>query len=439
MSELCLGTYLQILYNARNEDKTNTKVLFVGEILSLITNDFDPGNTAMSKLFTGINNPTNVLVNKVTHLTEEGYRRLVDDFRNIIMPMLNPNRLSDAVRMLQIAIAEDQDIKQDTEIDLITGLKKSELKGTIDNQVDFFVGVFLYVLRYTRNPGKSKVVGSIMEHLKKLSPGYEFAKSKRQSIITSEKEISVSEFIRREDYRYNEQIEQEAIAFCIKYDTQKDWIPLCQIAQITNSTKKHSRKMFNDFCKCTRSVQQKILDINNIKKLELFGDNWWYKYLAMFEDDYRKHELGAERYVYTFTEYFPRLLNYGDASVRDFTQQRFPRKIAIPNMNVFPENYQHDIEGLIDEYIFYKEYDEYKSIIEPPMNLMWRELNFGGCSELVLTSFLALFIIGTCLGIPRPKRFDNKMVAFSGPGSSEVKTAEDLFYQALLTLYETYD
>ncbi len=35
MGDFCLGEYLQILYTAKNEDRTNTRVLFIGEILSL--------------------------------------------------------------------------------------------------------------------------------------------------------------------------------------------------------------------------------------------------------------------------------------------------------------------------------------------------------------------------------------------------------------------
>ena len=439
MGELCLGTYLQILYNARNEDKANTKVFFVGEILSLLTNDFDPGNTAMSKLFTGINNPTNVLMKAVTHLTKEDYHGLAEDFRMIVMPMLNPNKLSDAVRMLEVAIAEDSDIKQDTEVDLVTGLKKSELKGKIDNQADFFTGVFLFVMQYTRNPGKSGVVGPIMERLTKISPDYVFAGSKKQSVRAPEKEGTVGECKRREADRYDEQTEQKARAFCIKYDSQKDWIPLCQIAQITNPIKKHNGKMFNDFCKSTRNVQLKILDINNIKKLELSGDSWWYKYLTMFENDYRKYRLGAESCLYSFKQYFPRLLSYGDASVSIFTQRLFTPKIITPIMKTFPRSCRYDVAGLIDEYIIYKDYEEYKNILEPPMDFLWRELDFGSCPELMLASFLALFIIGTCRGIPLPEDSENKMFSFSGPGASDVETAEDLFYQALLTLYENYE
>lgn len=439
MGELCLGTYLQILYSAVNEDKTNTKVFFVGEVLSLLTNDFDSSSTAMSKLFTGINNPTKELTKKAMYLTKEDYPGFTEDFSMIVMPMLNPNKLFDAIRMIQVAIAEDSDIKQDTEVGLITGLKKSELTGTVDNQAEFLAGVFLYVMKYTRNPGKSGVVRPIIKRLNKITPDSDFWGSKRESSYTSEKKDAIKERKRQEADRYDEQIEQKATSFCIKYDLQKNWIPLCQVVQISNPTKKHARKMFNDYCKCNRSVRQKILEINGIKKLELSDNDWWYEYLDMFEKDYRKYGLGAERYLYAFAQYFPRLLSYGDASVQAFIQRIFDPKIVNPIMKTFSKSYKYNVAGLIDEYIYYNKHEEYKNVLEPPMDYMWRELDFGSCPELMLASFLALFIIGTCRATPLPKGSENEMFVFSGPGASEVETAEDLFYQTLLTLYENYE
>lgn len=136
--------------------------------------------------------------------------------------------------------------------------------------------------------------------------------------------------------------------------------------------------------------------------------------------------------------YFYRLLEYGGDPIDDYTQRIFTPKIIAPSMKIFQKDYKHDVAGIIDEYIYYKDNDKYKSLLEPPMDFMWRELDFGNCPELMLTSFLALFIIGTCRGISLPKDSENRMFTFSGPGASEVETAEDLFYQTLLTLYENY-
>ena len=427
MGELCLGTFLQILYRAINEDKTNTKVFFIGELLSLLTNDFDPSSTAMSKLYTGINNPTKELTKKVAQLNEDDYYQITNDFKKIIMPMLNPNRISDSIRLLEIAIAEDSSIKQDTVVDLVSGTKKCEMTGEVDNQAEFLAGVFLFVMINTSNPKKSGVIGLIVDRLNEISPGYVFTEDKKEK--QNEK---------REYDIYEEQIEQKATEFCIKYDSMKKWIPLCQIAQITNPTKKHNRIIFNDYCVCTRSVQQKILEMNNIVKINESGNEWWYKYLDMFEKDYEKYSLGNKKYLYSFAQYFPRLLEYGGELIQGTTQRIFTPNVVNPTMNIMP-NYKYDVWGFIDEYVYYGKYDEYKNKLEPPMDYMWRELDFGSCPEFMLSSFLAQFIIGTCRAIPFSEGEENELFAYSGVGVSDLETAEDLFYQTLLVLYENYE
>ena len=197
--------------------------------------------------------------------------------------------------------------------------------------------------------------------------------------------------------------------------------------------------MYNEFCELTTSTRNKILEISEVDKIEVSGEYWWFKYLDLFEKDYEKYGLGAERYRYSFSQYFPRLLEYGGEPIDGFTKRIFSPKVITPIINTFSKSYKLDVAGLIDEYIYYKDFEEYTNILEPPMDFMWRKLDFGSCRELMLASYLALFIIGTCRGIPFPEDVEDKMFVFSGPGVSEVETAEDLFYQTLLTLYENYE
>ena len=197
--------------------------------------------------------------------------------------------------------------------------------------------------------------------------------------------------------------------------------------------------MYNEFCDFSASTRRRILEKNEVKEIIVSEDDWWYKYLEMFKKDYIKYKLGSKRYEYMFAQYFPRLLEYGGKPVRNYTQRIFQPTVITPYTNIIPGKYKLDVAGLIDEYIYYRMIKKSHMELEPPMDLMWRELNFGSCSELTLTSYLALFIIGTCRGIPVQKGSDNIMFVFDGPGASEVETAEDLFYQTLRTLYENYE
>ena len=96
------------------------------------------------------------------------------------------------------------------------------------------------------------------------------------------------------------------------------------------------------------------------------------------------------------------MLEYGGEPIDGFTKRIFSPKVITPIINTFSKSYKLDVAGLIDEYIYYKDFEEYTNILEPPMDFMWRKLDFGSCRELMLASYLALFIIGTCRGIPFP-------------------------------------
>lgn len=70
--------------------------------------------------------------------------------------------------MLEIAIVEDNSIKRTTIVDLITGLKKGELTGELEDPVSFLAGVFLYVIKYTKNPKKVELLSLLWNIWNKL-------------------------------------------------------------------------------------------------------------------------------------------------------------------------------------------------------------------------------------------------------------------------------
>ncbi len=72
------------------------------------------------------------------------------------------------------------------------------------------------------------------------------------------------------------------------------------------------------------------------------------------------------------------------------------------------------------------------------MEFFFRELDLGGCEEFQLVVVLALFIIGTCRAIPIEKQEESGQVIYSGACWYNLETVEDLFYQTLIFLYETY-
>ncbi len=404
----------------------NTHKDFVNSYFSLFfkIEDFDDSDTAVSKLTGGYNNPKNKIKTYMFSVND-GFESIIDDYNDIILPMYDPNKLSDAIKILSVIIVEDKDIKDDTVVDIISGLKKRELTEKAVNPSEFLMGLFLYVIRYTDNRKARGFVKNTVQEYTEKAADYVF-----ENVPSEAQNVSDNDIREQEISIYKEQAEQKAISFCQKYDSVKDLIPLCQIAAVTNPAKKHCRKMFNEYCRCERSAQKKILEINEIHVIDVNDNDWWEECIDKFCQDYKKYDLGENRYLYSFNQYFHRLNNYAGEPISAHLECVFQPTVINP---ILFGNHKLDIPDLVDEYIYFKDNDKYKKDLEPPMDFLWRELDLGSCDESRLVIVLALFIIGACSSIPHENG-----VVIGKPSLQNIKTAEDLFYLTLLFLYEKY-
>lgn len=65
----------------------------------------------------------------------------------------------------------------------------------------------------------------------------------------------------RDEYRREEGVKAQAIAFISKYYPDRGLIPLCAIAAIHNSLFYYSREMYREFCCLTTETQIEFLSI----------------------------------------------------------------------------------------------------------------------------------------------------------------------------------
>lgn len=434
----CLGSIISIVYECRTTGITQAKI--VTEFFrSFDVNNEEIGDEDASKIASGRRNPPAYVMEPLKTLKPDSYASMATYFTNNIIGLIKENERDIVRDTIIMMIQEDPDIRDNTIVEVISGISKYDLEARADDLGSLIAGVFLYVLRNTQNTGRN-AKEKAKDYLNKVRNGIGTVKKSTavmQSVSAIGVNVEKSEYPSRELELMEERILQEATAFCIKHDKKRDFIPLCHIVSVTNPTKQHGREMFNEYCTCTASTKKKILEMNDVKESKITNKDWWWKYLKDFEQDYRKYVLGADRLLYSFGQYFHRLLGYKDYPVDINRYRVFPIKVQTPFLQGLP-NYKHDIHGVIDEYIFYKDTPDYKKILEPPMDYLWRNLNLGGCKECELCIVLALFIIGTCRCIPNTGQEQIEPYAYSGPGVSDVETAEDLFYLTLLYLYETY-
>ena len=438
----CIGCIISAVVECKNEGTKQAK------IVETIFRSIDKGceevsNEAASNIARGSKNPSGYLMDALGNLSVDDYKTIAEYFRNQVVVLIKENERNNVRDTLILMIQETQEIADETVVDVVNGICKADLSDEVDLS-SFLAGIFLYALKNTKNNIGGSAKKLTMEYLERVKKGEKPVKGIKvfkEEIKDSKQELGYSRFDyqSRETDQLKERTEQEALSFCRKYAEEKEYIALCQVAFITNPARVHHRDIYNEFCEQTNSTRNRILEISEVDKMKVSGERWWDKYLDMFKMDYVNYGLGSESYQYSFSQYFPGLLEYGGRHVSDFTRRFLVPKIITPTMKNFSQNYEFDVAGLIDEYVYYRDDEKYSNLLEPPMDFLWRELDFGRCSKFMITSFLALFIIGTCQGIPIPKDAGNKSFAFSGVCVSELETAEDLFYQTLLTLYEKYE
>ena len=202
--------------------------------------------------------------------------------------------------------------------------------------------------------------------------------------------------------------------------------------------------MYNDFCKCSLSVQNKILEKNEITPISVIAEGWWYGCIDLFLKDYRKYNLGAKNHEYLFHQYFTKgLYSYREEPIEEAIKHRFPPNV--PVLYTSFGNYGLDIEGLLDEYMYYQDYEEYDGKIPQPMEYIYEKLDFSRCDDSHLIMYLCQFIRGACLGVlckRNRRKLDSGIScpedAYDVPNLYELDTLEDLFFSTLISLYRTY-
>jgi hypothetical protein len=227
--------------------------------------------------------------------------------------------------------------------------------------------------------------------------------------------------------------------FCIDFEEQRDLIILCQMAKYIDPLHKHVRPMYTEYLRQSEEVQREIMSLCNIPMLQ-FEEGWEYKYLDMFRDDIKRLELVTEKdLLYDGGKYFHRAKRYAEIEIDEYNTRIFPVVHTKCMAALFTSPYG-DLLNYIDEYLYYQGNEEaMKTVGQPPFDWMIDNLGLLSCPEEDLTYWMCVFIYSACMIIPREikkeKRIRND---FSIPQISDAKYMEDLYYSALMALYELY-
>ena len=159
MKKLCLGSFISVLTRCAAQ-ATKQKNL-VGAMLASINPDYEisTDDRTTSALANG---RANVSGNISTCLDDRVPTEISDYFRSRIFPMLDMNKKETIVHALRDIIADDTEIRDDCEIEVVNHHTKAQLL-TMNSIVfaDFLAGLFLYTLRVPSNINRETSVKEI--------------------------------------------------------------------------------------------------------------------------------------------------------------------------------------------------------------------------------------------------------------------------------------
>lgn len=236
-------------------------------------------------------------------------------------------------------------------------------------------------------------------------------------------------------------IDNKVTNFIIENRDEINLLPLCIISNCLHKTDKHARRIYTNFNKLDKNVQQAILDHENINtplinnkmminncitefvnlcdKYKL-GKNMLYegaKYLHGSYDDCKNEKIENIN-PFVFINPAPKFMPEANMSLLHYIQ-RYLENVVNPNNDL--------IKSIRKQYFV------------PPMDVLYEEFNFGHCDKNILYFWIMRFVISSCYA------FCNYELVRSIPDEImpimeefNIETYEDMYYYAIYMLTKSF-
>ena len=213
----CLGSIISIVNECKVVGITQAKIV-TDFFRSFNVNCEDISNEDASNIASGKRNPPTYAMNPLKIYNSDSYAAIASYFNDNIISLIMENERTVVRDTIIMMIQEDSDIRDDTIVEVVSGIKKCDLAAQVNDLGMLLAGVFLYVLRNTQNSLGGDAKKKAKEYLNKVHNGIGLAKRstrKIQNVSNTETETEKSVYLSREIDYMEERISQEATTFCI--------------------------------------------------------------------------------------------------------------------------------------------------------------------------------------------------------------------------------
>lgn len=229
---------------------------------------------------------------------------------------------------------------------------------------------------------------------------------------------------------------ETARVFLIDNEDEIEYLPLSVIAKSLNLKRKHHRAITTKFLRCSEEVQKEILKQANFQPIEVSKEQVS-TVLKLLRDDIKTYCFGRD-VLYDGAKYFLRAMErYSDKEIEtvnpyifeDIKRTHFYQGDSLKLLK--DTSYNGTLYGYMYDYIHSADLGKSKWLLQPPIDMVLSQCDLAGCPEEIMTFWMMRIVIDCCRVFAESEEdfiFDEDLI----------KTQEDMYYYAVMVLYNTY-
>ena len=234
------------------------------------------------------------------------------------------------------------------------------------------------------------------------------------------------------------ELEEKAKLFLIDNEAERDYLPWCVIAASVCRLDKHTREIYNSFCRCSEELRNEILKQAGFGVELIKGQTWVNDCIEALKKDIQKYNLGRD-YLYDGAKYFHRSYEqYRNLEWSDIPRVFEPICKNNPSRISFGID-KLDIESYIDEYFCYfidKRIDLKEDEPISPIDYVWNSQNLANANEETVCMWMMELMQDIAIILyNRNEKVNVEILEYT---DAQIETYEDKYYATLQAIYNTF-
>ncbi|MBR1507998.1 MAG: hypothetical protein IJ619_08365 [Eubacterium sp.] len=189
MEKLFLGSLLSVVVLGKGRQASQNMI--VTAFMRSLDPDFPGGHNVTTKLAGGWINPSDYVMEALSKLKSNQYGEKAEYFAESVIPLIIDDKVNQVIAAICLMVKEDDSIADDDIVELVSGIQKKSLECNIESEASFFAGIFLYVLKNTKNNHKSGLAKAVANEYFERAKKYKVSVKHKENHRSNENEDKI--------------------------------------------------------------------------------------------------------------------------------------------------------------------------------------------------------------------------------------------------------